>query len=84
MLPSGTFLAQIEQDWPEAFCDIMLTSVSWFTILIVLSMCREEWLVFTLHYSLSNFPLKKVCLLHSAVAAFIYYMLFEAQNIALF
>lgn len=59
VLSSGTFLAQIVQDWPKACYNIMLSAVLWFTILITLPMCREsDCFVFVLHYSLSNVPLK--------------------------
>lgn len=42
VLSSGTFLAQIVQDWPKACYDIMLSAVLWFTVLITLYMCREN------------------------------------------
>jgi len=72
VLSSENFLAQIVQDWPKAYYNIMLSAVSWFTILVTLSMCREnDCFVFMLHYSLSNLPLK-LCLFASFSCSNIY------------
>lgn len=47
------------QVWPKTCSNIVLSAVSWFTILVTPSMCREvDTFVFMLYYSLNNVPLK--------------------------